>query len=48
MHSQGGGVIPTQVVSSTEVTGELQDFIFDGTKMQFPFKSVLVLPGVSI
>ncbi|RCV19751.1 hypothetical protein SETIT_4G000700v2 [Setaria italica] len=29
MHSQGGGVIPTQVVSSTEVTGELQDFIFD-------------------
>ncbi|RLM56169.1 hypothetical protein C2845_PM10G00890 [Panicum miliaceum] len=29
MHCQGGGVIPAQVVSSIEVTEELQDFIFD-------------------
>jgi hypothetical protein len=41
-------VIPAQVVSSIEVTEELQDFIFDGSKLCFPFKLVLVLPGVSI
>ncbi|CAL5045165.1 unnamed protein product [Urochloa decumbens] len=29
MDSQGGGVMPTQVVSSIEVEEELQDFIFD-------------------
>ncbi|CAN6166227.1 unnamed protein product [Urochloa humidicola] len=29
MHSQGGGAIPTQVVSSMEVAEKLQDFIFD-------------------
>ncbi|XP_062227785.1 NAC domain-containing protein 14-like isoform X2 [Phragmites australis] len=29
MHIQGGGVIPTQVLSSVEVTGKLQDFSFD-------------------
>ncbi|XP_021304842.1 uncharacterized protein LOC8069252 isoform X3 [Sorghum bicolor] len=29
MHIQGGGVIPTQVVSSTEITEKLQDFTLD-------------------
>jgi hypothetical protein len=48
MHSRGGRVVPSQVVSSTEVTAELQDFTLDGTGMQFLFKSVLLLPGVSI
>lgn len=40
MHCQDGGVLPTQVVSSIEVTEELQDFIFDGDKLCFRFKLV--------
>lgn len=39
MHSQGGG----QIASSMEVTEELQDLMFEGNKLQFPFKSVLVV-----
>jgi hypothetical protein len=35
MRIQRGGVISTQVVSSTE---KLQDFTFDGSILQFPFK----------
>lgn len=38
MHIQGGGVIPTQVASSTEITEKLQDFTFDGSILLFPFK----------
>lgn len=29
-------MIPTQVVSSTEITEKLQDFTFDGSILQFP------------
>jgi hypothetical protein len=41
MHIQGGGVIPTQVVSSTEITEKLQDFTLDGSILQFPLKWLL-------